>query len=241
MMRARATLLTAIAATLIASAPAEAKKKPQPAPRRRPRRRSRCRPRPTRSTSVIITSAANIRRSGSAPRAGDAAIAQLLTVLRRAPIDGMANGPEVAASVEAAVQRARAASDAMQVKAAELALSAAWVDYVQALQAPVEQRHLGRPLAGLRRRAPRPHPGAGRGRAVACPARPVGVGGQPVSMPACAMSRSPRQRPMAAGLRPGDAQPRARADHSRHRQVHPRQFGRAAAAHVSRTASRSAR
>ena len=136
MMRLRAILLTAVAATLIASAPAEAKKKkqlpvaPPPAPQ------------------VALPASANgvtvryyyERRQYPAiwfgAKGGDAAISQLMTILRRAPVDGFANGPTVAATVEATVQRARASNDPMQVKAAELALSAAWVDYVQSLKRP---------------------------------------------------------------------------------------------------------
>ena len=135
MMRARAILLTAVAATLIASAPADAKKRPQPvaAP-----------PAP----QVALPASANgvnvryyyERRQYPAiwfgARGGDAAIGQLLTILRRAPVDGFAAGPTAAASVEAAVQRARTSNDPMQVKAAELAMSAAWADYVQALKRP---------------------------------------------------------------------------------------------------------
>ena len=134
MMRARATLLTAIAATRIASAPAEAKKKPAPVAPPAPQ--------------VALPASANginvryyyERRQYPAmwfgAKGGDAAIAQLLTILRRAPIDGMTNGPAAAASVEAAVQRARSANDPMLVKAAELALSAAWADYVQTVKRP---------------------------------------------------------------------------------------------------------
>ncbi|HEV2043577.1 MAG TPA: hypothetical protein VGR05_02750, partial [Sphingomicrobium sp.] len=135
MMRARAFLLTAVAATLIASAPAEAKKKRQPvvAP-----------PAP----QVALPASANginvryyyERRQYPAiwfgAKGGDAAIGQLLSILRRAPVDGFANGPTVAATVEATVLRARTSNDPMQVKAAELALSAAWADYVQALKRP---------------------------------------------------------------------------------------------------------
>ena len=153
MMRARAILLTAVAATLIASAPAEARKKPQPvaAP-----------PAP----QVALPASANgvtvryyyVRRQYPAiwfgAKGGDAAIGQLLTVLRRAPIDGMSSGPQVAASVEAAVQRARTSNDPMQVKAAELALSAAWTDYVQAIKRPSSNVIYGDPA--LAQTAPHP-------------------------------------------------------------------------------------
>ena len=134
MMRARAYLLTAIAATLIASAPAGAKKKPAPVAPPAPQ--------------VALPASANglnvryyyERRQYPAiwfgARGGDAAIGQLLSILRRAPIDGMSDGPTAAAGVEAAVQRARTSNDPMQVKAAELALSAAWADYVQAIKRP---------------------------------------------------------------------------------------------------------
>ena len=134
-MRARAILLTAIAATLIASAPAEARKKRQPVA-------------PPPAPQVALPASANglnvryyyERRQYPAiwfgAKGGDEAIGQLLTILRRAPIDGMSNGPQVAATVEAAVLRARTGNDPMQVKAAELALSAAWTDYIQAIKRP---------------------------------------------------------------------------------------------------------
>jgi hypothetical protein len=135
-MRGRLYLLTAMAATLVAAAPAEAKKKnPPPAPA------------PVAAPQVALPNspnALNVRyfyeRRDYAPiwfraGAGDEAIGLLLSVLRKAPIDGMANGPQVAASVEAAVAAARS-GDALKQKEAELALSAAWVDYVSALQRP---------------------------------------------------------------------------------------------------------
>ena len=136
MMRARAILLTAVAATLIASAPADAKKRPQPVAA------------PAPAPQVALPASANgvnvryyyERRQYPAiwfgARGGDAAIGQLLTILRRAPVDGFAAGPAAAASAEAAVQRARTSNDPMQVKAAELAMSAAWADYVQAIKRP---------------------------------------------------------------------------------------------------------
>ncbi len=151
-MRLRATLLTAVAATLIASAPAEARKKSAPVAAPAPQ--------------VALPSSPNgntvryyyERRQYPAiwfgARGGDEAIGQLLSILRRAPIDGMANGPQVAASVEAAVARAKAGNDPMQVKAAELALSAAWADYAQALYRPSTNVLYGDPA--LARAAPHP-------------------------------------------------------------------------------------
>ena len=153
-MRARAYLLTAVAATLIASAPAGAKKRPQPVAA------------PPPAPQVALPASANgvnvryyyERRQYPAiwfgARAGDAAISQLLTILRRAPIDGMSSGPQVAATVEATVQRARTSNDPMQVKAAELALSAAWADYVQALKRPSTNVIYGDP--GLAQSPPHP-------------------------------------------------------------------------------------
>jgi murein L,D-transpeptidase YcbB/YkuD len=145
MMRARAYFLTAVAATLIASAPAEARKK-QPEPVA-----------PPPVVQVALPSSPNAltvryyyeRRQYPAiwfgAKGGDEAIGQLLSVLRRAPIDGMADGPATAARVEATVQAARASNDPMQIKAAELALSAAWVDYVQAIRRPGREMHYGDP------------------------------------------------------------------------------------------------
>ena len=154
MMRARALLLTAVAATLIASAPADAKKRPQPVAA------------PAPAPQVALPASANgvnvryyyERRQYPAiwfgARGGDAAIGQLLTILRRAPVDGFAAGPAAAASIEAAVQRARTSNDPMQVKAAELALSAAWADYVQAIKRPSTNVIYGDPA--LAQAAPHP-------------------------------------------------------------------------------------
>ena len=133
-MRGKFYLLTAMAAVLVAASPAEAKKKSPP-------------PAPVAAPQVALPhspNALNVRyfyeRRNYAPiwfraGAGDEAIGQLLSVLRRAPIDGMANGPQVALSVEAAVAAARS-DDPLKVKEAELALSAAWVDYVHTIQRP---------------------------------------------------------------------------------------------------------
>lgn len=65
--------------------------------------------------------------------ADNAAITQLTSILQRAPFDGFAQGPQVAAEVQAAVAQARS-GNAADVSAAERTLSTAWVQYVQALK-----------------------------------------------------------------------------------------------------------
>src|SRR5947209_3549205 len=63
------------------------------------------------------------------------AIDQLITILRRAPFDGFAAGPQLAAEVQAAAAQAHS-GNAADVAAAEQTLSAAWVEYVQAIRKP---------------------------------------------------------------------------------------------------------
>ena len=63
------------------------------------------------------------------------AIAQLVSILQRAPFDGFAQGPQLAAQVQAAVAQARGGNPA-DATAAERALSAAWVAYVQSIKRP---------------------------------------------------------------------------------------------------------
>ena len=65
------------------------------------------------------------------------AAAKLPAILRRAPLDGLAEGPELAAGVEAALTRGQLADDKI--------LSAAWVRYVEAVKAPVEGMSYGDP------------------------------------------------------------------------------------------------
>lgn len=69
---------------------------------------------------------------GGAP---SAAIPQLISILRRAPFDGLAAGPQLAAQVEAAVAQAASGNPAA-IEAAERTISTAWVQYVQALKQP---------------------------------------------------------------------------------------------------------
>lgn len=63
------------------------------------------------------------------------AVAQLVTILERAPFDGFASGPQLAAQVQAAVGQARSGNPT-DVAAAERVISATWVQYVQALKRP---------------------------------------------------------------------------------------------------------
>ncbi len=67
--------------------------------------------------------------------AQSAAIAQLTTVLQRAPFDGFASGPQLAAQVQAAVAQAASGKPA-DLASAERTLSTAWVQYVQAIKRP---------------------------------------------------------------------------------------------------------
>jgi murein L,D-transpeptidase YcbB/YkuD len=63
------------------------------------------------------------------------AAAMLPAILRRATYDGLAEGPDLAGGVEAALLNGQAADDRI--------ISAAWVRYVQALQSPVDGIHYG--------------------------------------------------------------------------------------------------
>ncbi|MEA3080978.1 MAG: L,D-transpeptidase YcbB [Sphingomonadales bacterium] len=65
----------------------------------------------------------------------EAAVAQLIAILQRAPFDGFADGPQLAAQAQVAVAQARS-GDPAATALAEHALSSAWVRYVQALKRP---------------------------------------------------------------------------------------------------------
>jgi len=64
-----------------------------------------------------------------------AAIAQLTAILQRAPFDGLAEGPQLAAQVQAAAAQA-ASGKAEDIANAERVLSSAWVQYVQTVKRP---------------------------------------------------------------------------------------------------------
>ena len=69
--------------------------------------------------------------------ANAAAIAQLSAILQRAPFDGFAAGPQLAAQVQAAAARANSGAPA-DIQNAEQVLSSAWVQYVQAIKKPTK-------------------------------------------------------------------------------------------------------
>jgi len=64
-----------------------------------------------------------------------AAARELIEALRRAPLDGMATGPALANEAKALLARADA-GDAQAKAEADRLLSAAWIQYVQALETP---------------------------------------------------------------------------------------------------------
>jgi L,D-transpeptidase YcbB len=66
-----------------------------------------------------------------------AAISQLVAMLQRAPFDGFAEGPQLAAQVQAAAAQAQTGK-AEDIASAERVLSTAWVQYVQALKRPTK-------------------------------------------------------------------------------------------------------
>ncbi len=63
-----------------------------------------------------------------------AALAKLPALLRRAQVEGLATGPQLAAQVEAATLRAASGGTPADLRAAELLASNAWVAYVQTIR-----------------------------------------------------------------------------------------------------------
>jgi murein L,D-transpeptidase YcbB/YkuD len=138
---------TAVAASLLGTSPALARKKPKPVP-------------VMVAPPVVIETEPVARfyqlryynpiwfRGANSVEA----VTTLAAALRRAPIDGLANGPQLAADVETAAARAR--TDPAAVKAAELVLSRAWVAYAATVRAPTPGMIYGDP--SVRSTAPRP-------------------------------------------------------------------------------------
>ena len=79
-------------------------------------------------------------RTGAEPTAA----LKLVTLLRRAPIEGVSVPAELAAYVEAAIAKAKT-GDPAAVKEADQLVSNAWVTYVQALRAPTPGMIYGDP------------------------------------------------------------------------------------------------
>ena len=71
-------------------------------------------------------------RNGAADAA---AIAELTAILKRAPFDGLPEGPQLAAQVQAAAAQANSGKP-QDIANADRILSSAWVDYVQAIKKP---------------------------------------------------------------------------------------------------------
>ena len=82
-----------------------------------------------------------------------AVVTGLVDILKRAPFDGVAAGPQLAAQVQAAAALARSGKPA-DIAAADRLISTAWVQYVQALKAPTAGMYYAYPtLAPQGRRA----------------------------------------------------------------------------------------
>lgn len=102
------------------------------------------------------------QQRGNAPiwlrDAASAEAARMLApILERAPLDGLAEGPELARLVEAALARARDAAPRDRpaaLVAADKLLSAAWVQYARALKAPVRGMTWGDPWLAPRLPSP---------------------------------------------------------------------------------------
>jgi murein L,D-transpeptidase YcbB/YkuD len=82
-----------------------------------------------------------------------AAAREFISVLRRAPFDGLASGPALAAQAEALLARA-ASGDAAARTSAEQLLSTAWTLYVGALQSPPPGMAIADSWAAPRRDTP---------------------------------------------------------------------------------------
>ncbi len=128
-MRGSYLAIAVAGAALCVAGPAAARKKPPPAP---PPPAAPIIPQ-VKSGDAGVDAFYYYDRAG-APiwlqgEAGRQAAAQLAEILKRAPIDGLADGPVLAAAVEAAIVRGTLDDDA--------AISLAWLKYVRALKAPV--------------------------------------------------------------------------------------------------------
>ena len=138
-MRGSVWIGAVVASSLLGAAPAYAKKKkPLPVPIAAPVEA----PDPTPVGRFYQQRAYTpiwFREAG-----GGQAAATLVTILKRAPLDGLDNGQLLAAEVQAAIARA-STGDQMAVRAAEKTLSNAWVSYVAAIEKPIPGMIYGDP------------------------------------------------------------------------------------------------
>ena len=151
-MRARDIILAAVATSVMFAAPADAKKKKEAPVAAAPARPAPILALPSSANASTINYYYERRQEAPiwySQAGGTEAISTLLTILRRASIDGYPQGPQVAAQVEAMVTAA-AAGDPVARKTAERALSNAWVDYVQALERPNSNVIWGDPALALK-------------------------------------------------------------------------------------------
>lgn len=81
------------------------------------------------------------------------AVAQLIAILQRAPFDGFADGPRLAAQIQSAIAQA-GNGNAADAAAAEELMSGTWIAYVEALKRPTPGMLYG--VETLRPRAPTP-------------------------------------------------------------------------------------
>lgn len=138
-MRGLRVFMALTGLALVAGTPAEARKKP-PAPP------------PAPIIPQVRTGDAGIdawyfyERKGAplwlASDGGRQAAARVVDILKRAPIDGLAEGPALAATVEAALAGGTLDDDAR--------ISLAWLKYVRAVKAPVEGIEYGDPALAMK-------------------------------------------------------------------------------------------
>ena len=128
---------------------------------------------------------------------------ELISILQRAPIDGLASGPELAGRAQALISQAP--GDRSALLAADKLLSSAWVQYVQAVHRPPRGMTYADAWVVTAQPVARRDP-AGRGRgAIARGTSAHGLGGQSFLRHNCATPRSRRERPIRASSAPSNA------------------------------------
>lgn len=123
----RVVLAAALGAAVALPSPALAKKKAPPPPPP---------PAPVYVPSTPIDRFYSARKDALLWMGSREAQVALVELLREAPIDGFAAGPQLASDIESKIAAAQA-GDAAAAKAADRAMSQALVDYVQALYKPI--------------------------------------------------------------------------------------------------------